>query len=136
MQPSRALSLLLPTQSETTTGAASVENIVQGLKDGIAGMWDNIKDWFNEKVNSLVGGVKRILGIHSPSKVFAGIGGFMAEGLGEGFSDEFAAVKNDIEGSMNLTLEPLQQMQTSAETIQVALTERQAQAGVAIPAEL
>lgn len=76
-------------------------NIVQGLKDGIAGMWDNIKDWFNEKVNSLVGGVKRILGIHSPSKVFAGIGGFMAEGLGEGFSDEFAAVKNDIEDSMN-----------------------------------
>lgn len=76
-------------------------NIVQGLKDGIAGMWDNIKDWFNENVNSLVGGVKRILGIHSPSKVFAGIGGFMAEGLGEGFSDEFAAVKNDIEGSMN-----------------------------------
>lgn len=76
-------------------------NIVQGLKDGIAGMWDNIKDWFNEKVNSLVGGVKRILGIHSPSKVFAGIGGFMAEGLGEGFSDEFAAVKNDIEGSMD-----------------------------------
>ena len=76
-------------------------NIVQGLKDGIAGMWDNIKDWFNEKVNSLVDGVKRILGIHSPSKVFAGIGGFMAEGLGEGFSDEFAAVKNDIEGSMN-----------------------------------
>ena len=76
-------------------------NIVQGLKDGIAGMWDNIKNWFNEKVNSLVGGVKRILGIHSPSKVFAGIGGFMAEGLGEGFSDEFAAVKNDIEGSMN-----------------------------------
>ena len=76
-------------------------NIVHGLKDGIAGMWDNIKDWINEKVNSLVGGVKRILGIHSPSKVFAGIGGFMAEGLGEGFSDEFAAVKNDIEGSMN-----------------------------------
>ncbi len=75
-------------------------NIVQGLKDGIAGMWDNIKNWFNDKVNSLVGGVKRILGIHSPSKVFAGIGGFMAEGLGEGFSDEFASVKKDIEGDM------------------------------------
>lgn len=75
-------------------------NIVQGLKDGIAGMWDNIKNWFNEKVNSLVGGVKRILGIHSPSKVFAGIGGFMAKGLGEGFSDEFASVKKDIEGDM------------------------------------
>lgn len=76
-------------------------NIVQGLKDGIAGMWDNIKNWFNDKVNALVGGVKKILGIASPSKVFAGIGGFMAEGLGEGFSDEFASVKNDIEGSMS-----------------------------------
>lgn len=76
-------------------------NIVQGLKDGIAGMWDNIKNWFNDKVNALVGGVKRILGIHSPSKVFAGIGGFMAEGLGEGFSDEFSSVKKDIEGSMS-----------------------------------
>ena len=78
-------------------------NIVQGLKDGIAGMWDNIKNWFNDKVNSLVCGVKRILGIHSPSKVFAGIGGFMAEGLGEGFSDEFASVKKDIEGDMNFS---------------------------------
>lgn len=76
-------------------------NIVQGLKNGIASMWNNIKSWFNEKINGLVGGVKRILGIHSPSKVFAGIGGFMAEGLGEGFDDQFKAVKKDIEGSMN-----------------------------------
>ncbi len=78
-------------------------NIVQGLKDGIAGMWDNIKNWFSEKVDGLVGGVKRILGINSPSKVFAGIGGFMAEGLGEGFSDEFASVKKDIEGDMSFS---------------------------------
>lgn len=76
-------------------------NIVQGLKDGIAGMWDNIKNWFNDKVDALVGGVKKILGIASPSKVFAGIGGFMAEGLGEGFSDEFSSVKKDIEGNMS-----------------------------------
>lgn len=77
------------------------KNIVQGLKNGIAGMWGNIKNWFNGKVNSLVSGVKRILGIHSPSKVFAGIGGFMAEGLGEGFDDQFGAVKKGIENSMN-----------------------------------
>lgn len=76
-------------------------NIVQGLKDGIAGMWDNIKNWFNDKVDALVGGVKKILGIASPSKVFAGIGGFMAEGLGEGFDDQFKSVKKDIEGNMS-----------------------------------
>lgn len=77
------------------------KNIVRGLKNGIAGMWDNIKSWFRDKVNGLVSGVKKILGIASPSKVFAGIGGFMAEGLGEGFDDQFKSVKKDIEGNMS-----------------------------------
>ena len=77
------------------------KNIVRGLKNGIAGMWGNIKSWFSDKVNGLVSGVKKILGIASPSKVFAGIGGFMAEGLGEGFDDQFKFVKKDIEGNMS-----------------------------------
>lgn len=77
------------------------KNIVQGLKDGIAGMWSNITSWFTGKVNALVGSVKRVLGIHSPSKVFAGIGGYMAEGLGEGFDDQFTSVKKGIEDNMS-----------------------------------
>ena len=77
------------------------KNIVRGLKNGIAGMWGNITSWFSDKVNGLVSGVKKILGIASPSKVFAGIGGFMAEGLGEGFDDQFKSVKKDIEGNMS-----------------------------------
>lgn len=77
------------------------KNIVRGLKNGIAGMWGNIKSWFSDKVNGLVSGVKKILGIASPSKVFAGIGGFMAEGLGEGFDNQFKSVKKDIEGNMS-----------------------------------
>ena len=48
----------------------------------------------------VIDGVKNLLGIHSPSKVFAGIGGFMAEGLGDGFGEKFASIKKDIEGSM------------------------------------
>ena len=63
--------------------------------------------WIKDKISGFVGGivssVKGLLGIHSPSKVFAGIGGFMAEGLGEGFSDEFASVKKDIEGDMSFS---------------------------------
>lgn len=77
------------------------KNIVQGLKDGIASMWENVKNWFTGKVDSLVGGVKRILGINSPSKVFAEIGGFMAEGLGDGFDQKFGVIKKGIEGSMD-----------------------------------
>ena len=77
------------------------KNIVRGLNNGIAGMWVNINSWLSFKVFWLVSGVKKILGIASPSKVFAGIGGFMAEGLGEGFDDQFKSVKKDIEGNMS-----------------------------------
>ena len=77
------------------------KNIVEGLWNGIKNMgsWvsGKVKDFFG----GIVGGVKDFLGIHSPSKVFASIGGFMAEGLGEGFDDQFKAVKKGIENSMN-----------------------------------
>ncbi|MBL1019404.1 MAG: hypothetical protein JJO45_11175 [Escherichia coli] len=77
------------------------KNIVEGLWNGIKrmGSWvsGKVKDFFG----GIVGGVKDFLGIHSPSKVFAGIGGFMAEGLGEGFDDQFKSVKKGIENSMN-----------------------------------
>ena len=76
-------------------------NIVEGLWNGIKSMgsWvsGKVKDFFG----GIVGGVKDFLGIHSPSKVFAGIGGFMAEGLGEGFDDQFKSVKKDIENSID-----------------------------------
>lgn len=74
----------------------------------VKGVWNGIKSaasWIKEKVTGFFGGivdgVKNFLGIHSPSKVFAGIGGFMAEGLGEGFDDQFKSVKKDIESNMN-----------------------------------
>ena len=77
------------------------KNIVEGLWNGIK----NMGSWVTGKVKgffgNIVGGVKDFLGIHSPSKVFAGIGGFMAEGLGEGFDNEFSDIKKNIENSMN-----------------------------------
>ena len=76
-------------------------NIVRGLWDGIKSMITWIKDKISGFVGGIVSSVKGLLGIHSPSKVFAGIGGFMAEGLGEGFDDQFGAVKKDIENSMD-----------------------------------
>lgn len=72
------------------------KNIVEGLKNGIANMWSNIKNWFKDKVNGLVGGIKDALGIHSPSKVFAGIGENMALGLGQGWEDEIDGVTGEV----------------------------------------
>lgn len=75
-------------------------NIVDGIKNGFLNMWESLKATVNNLVDGLVGGVKRILGIASPSKVFAGIGGYMAEGLGQGFSSEMTDVRKSIEGEM------------------------------------
>ena len=60
-------------------------------------LWNNVKGFFN----GIVDGVKGILGIHSPSKVFAGIGENMALGLGEGWNDEFGAVKKGVVDGMD-----------------------------------
>ena len=56
--------------------------------------------WIKEKVSGFFGGivdnVKGVLGIHSPSRVFAGIGENMALGLGEGWGNEYGDVKRGI----------------------------------------
>lgn len=76
-------------------------NIVNGIKDGIGNAWNSFIGWLGSKVNGIVDAVKGMLGIHSPSKVFAGIGENMALGLAEGWDDEYNAIKRKIEGGMN-----------------------------------
>lgn len=60
----------------------------------VKGLWNGIKDmtsWIVDKVkgfgNSVLGGIKKFFGIHSPSTVMAEIGGYMAEGMAEGIED-------------------------------------------------
>ena len=77
------------------------KNIVQGVWEGIKSAASWIRDKVTNFFGGIVDGVKDFLGIHSPSKVFAGIGGFMAEGLGVGFDNEFSDIKKNIENSMN-----------------------------------
>lgn len=75
-------------------------NIVDGIKNGFLHMWESLKRTVSDMVDGLVSGVKSILGIASPSKVFAGIGGYMAEGLGQGFDREMTDVRKNIEDQM------------------------------------
>ena len=76
-------------------------NIVSGIKNGILNTWNGLKTGVGKAVNGLVSGVESILEISSPSKVFARIGGYMAEGLGQGFDREMTGVQKDIEDQMN-----------------------------------
>ena len=76
------------------------EDVVNGLLKGLKDMWGSLTKWFSDSWDGLVGGVKDLLGIHSPSRVFAGIGKNMALGVGEGWEDEFGDIQGDIDKSL------------------------------------
>lgn len=76
-------------------------NIVQGIWEGI----QNMATWIKNKVtgffSGIVDGVKGLLGIHSPSTVFADMGKNMALGLGDGWDNEYSHIRRDIENGLN-----------------------------------
>jgi len=75
-------------------------NIARGLWDGISSMIGWLKGKVDSMVGGIVKGVKGVLGIRSPSKVFAGIGANMSEGIGEGFTEAMSGVEKDIQGAI------------------------------------
>lgn len=77
------------------------KNIVQGLWNGINGMVSWVKSKISGFVGTIVGGIKDLLGIHSPSRVFAEIGKFSAQGLGVGWDKNIGKVKRDMENSLD-----------------------------------
>ena len=85
----------------------AMPDIIDVGKNIVMGLWEGIKamaSWIGEKVSGFVGGivdgVKGVLGIHSPSKVFAGIGENMALGLGQGFSNTMRSIGAGIQSAI------------------------------------
>lgn len=72
------------------------KNIIRGLWDGIVSMGDWLREKFNSFVDGIVGGMQDLLGIHSPSTVFAGIGSNMGQGIGIGFMEAMGNVERDM----------------------------------------
>lgn len=90
------------------TFVSSLPDIVNVGKQIVKGLWEGIKamgSWIKNKVGNffsgIVSGVKSKLGIHSPSRVFAGIGENMALGLGEGWNNEYDNIKRGITGGLD-----------------------------------
>ena len=90
------------------TFVSSLPDIVNVGKQIVKGLWEGIKamgSWIGNKVSGffsrIVSGVKSKLGIHSPSRVFAGIGENMALGLGEGWENEYGDIKRDITSNLD-----------------------------------
>lgn len=85
----------------------SIPDIIEVGKNIVRGLWEGIKamaSWIGDKVSGFVGGlvdgVKGVLGIHSPSRVFAGIGQNMALGLGQGFEKQMQSVTAGIQDAI------------------------------------
>lgn len=59
--------------------------ILDGIWGGISAGWSWLTNKVSEVAHSLLDSAKSVLGIHSPSKEFAKIGEFSADGMGIGF---------------------------------------------------
>jgi phage-related protein len=77
-------------------------NIGKGLWGGLSKM----KDWVIDKVKgmgkAILGGLKKVLGINSPSKQFAIVGKYSAEGYVEGLD----GMQKEIDKSVSATFNP------------------------------
>lgn len=107
-------------------GGNLLKGLWQGISDAGAWLWNQISGFFG----GIVDGIKDFFGIHSPSKLFANLGGFMAEGLGEGFGDEMKdvsksmqnAIPSDFDLDMNGTVSGFNGVQTQAFDITIPLS--------------
>lgn len=77
------------------------DNIVAGIKTGVLDKWEDLKSTIGNKFKELWSYIKGLLGIHSPSTVFAEIGENMAAGMGAGFGDQMDTVRRQIRGAIN-----------------------------------
>jgi len=72
-------------------------NLVQGLINGFTSMFPNLTASIGGMAESVIGTFKNLLGIHSPSRVFAELGGHtmdgLAVGLEQGQGNPFAAME-------------------------------------------
>lgn len=76
-------------------------DIVHGIWNGISGA----AGWLAGKVkgfaSGILDGVKDALGIHSPSRLFRDqVGKYIAQGIGEGFTDEMGSVVGQMQDAM------------------------------------
>ena len=98
------------------------KQIVKGLWEGIKAMAGCIKNKVSDFVGGIVSSVKGALGIHSPSRVFAGIGENMALGLSDGWDSEYNKIKRNITNGLDFGTATIDAKATMSGKLQNALT--------------
>lgn len=77
------------------------KNLIQGLIDGVNNMIETAKNAVANVGNAVIDKIKNVLGIHSPSTVFAEIGGYIAQGLANGITAAQGYVDEAMQGLIN-----------------------------------
>ena len=68
-------------------------NLINGLYNGAKNVISTVGTWLKTNISDpIIDGVKNLFGIHSPSTVFAEIGGYLMSGLKQGISDRIGSV--------------------------------------------
>lgn len=81
------------------------KNLIQGLIDGVNNMIETAKNAVANVGNAVIDKVKNVLGIHSPSTVFAEIGGYINQGLANGISAAVPYVATAMQGVVDAVQE-------------------------------
>lgn len=77
------------------------KNLIQGLIDGVNNMIETAKNAVANVGTAVIDKVKNVLGIHSPSTVFAEIGGYIDQGLANGITAAQGYVDEAMQGLIN-----------------------------------
>ena len=75
-------------------------SLMTGLWNGISSLMSSIRAKVQSFISNMVAGIKSVLGIHSPSTVFEGIGENMGLGLEKGFAAVMDSAKRDMQNSI------------------------------------
>lgn len=81
------------------------KNLIQGLINGVNNMIETAKNAVANVGNAVIDKVKNVLGIHSPSTVFAEIGGYIDQGLANGIASAIPYVTTAMQGVVDAAQE-------------------------------
>lgn len=77
------------------------DGLINGLKDA----WSTVTNGIKSFTDGFINGFKEALGIHSPSTVFAGIGGYIVQGLANGIAAAVSYVTTAMQGVVDAVQE-------------------------------
>lgn len=106
--PSKVMALFNQLKTQLTSWGSSIKSSMKSIGSNlVTGLWNGINDkvsWITDKIKgfgeSVLNAIKKTLGINSPSKITAGYGEYLAQGLEVGFNKEMPKIKSGILGDL------------------------------------